>query len=75
VGCEQIGPRFTNAFAKLDAQGAELDLSQLTMHHCVVPDRNIPQLTLDAALAMLNDLVTRGRAASQIRKSPWWKFW
>ena len=56
----------------VEAAGAKLDLTQLKMYPCVVPDRGISNETMDAALAMLNDLVERNRSP---RKKSWWNFW
>ena len=56
----------------LESGGDNLDLSQLTMYPCIVPDRGVSEQTMDAALATLNELVERNRRA---RKKPWWKFW
>jgi hypothetical protein len=56
----------------MDAAGDELDLTEMEMYPCVVPDRGVSDQTMDAALAMLNELVERNRST---RKKPWWKFW
>lgn len=52
--------------------GGKLDLSQMKLYPCVVPDRGVSQSTMDAALALLHDLAERNRPK---RKKPWWKFW
>jgi hypothetical protein len=63
----------SNAILKaMNAAGDKLDLTQMKMYPCVVPDRDVSRQTMDAALAALNDLVGRSRPA---RKKPWWKFW
>jgi hypothetical protein len=54
----------------MDSAGEKLDLSQMTMYPCVVPERGVSEQTMNAALTLLNDLVERGR-----KKKPWWKFW
>jgi hypothetical protein len=54
------------------SQGEKLDFTQLKMYPCVVPDRGVSDQTMDAALARLNELIERSRAA---KKKPWWKFW
>jgi hypothetical protein len=56
----------------IEAMGDKLDFSGTTMYPCVVPDRGVSSQTMDAALAMLNELVERNRSA---KKKPWWKFW
>jgi hypothetical protein len=56
----------------MDAAGDELDLTEMEMYPCVVPDRGVSDQTMDAALAMLKELVERNRST---RKKPWWKFW
>lgn len=56
----------------LEDAGDEMDLSQMTMFPCVVPDRGVSDRTMDAAMAALNDMVERSRPP---KKKPWWKFW
>jgi hypothetical protein len=49
-----------NAILKaMAAEGDKLDLSQMKMYPCVVPDPGISDQTMDAALAKLNDLIDR----------------
>ncbi len=57
----------------MSAQGEKLDLSAVKMYPCVVPDRGVSQRTMDEAVAVLNELVERGR--SKARKKRWWRFW
>jgi len=56
----------------LETAGDKLDLTQMKMYPCVVPDRGIPNETMEVALAKLNDLIDRDRTP---RKKPWWNFW
>lgn len=56
----------------LEAGGDKADLTKMKMFPCVVPDRGVSDQTMDAALAVLHDLVGRDRSA---KKKPWWKFW
>ena len=55
----------------LEAAGDKADPSQLKMYPCVVPDRGVTSETMNAAMALLEDLVERNRP----KKKPWWKFW
>ncbi len=55
----------------MDAAGDKLDLSQMTMFPCVVPERGVSDETMDAAMAKLKKLVEKSPA----KKKPWWKFW
>jgi len=49
-----------NAILKaMAAEGDKLDLTQMKMYPCVVPDPGISDQTMDAALAKLNDLIDR----------------
>ena len=51
-----------NAILKaMAAAGDKLDLTQMKMYPCVVPDPGISDQTMDAALAKLNDLIDRKR--------------
>ena len=62
-----------NAILKaMEAAGDKLDLTQMKMYPCVVPDRGISDQTMDIALAKLNELIDRNRSP---RKKPWWNFW
>jgi hypothetical protein len=56
----------------MEAAGEKLDLTQVKLFPCVVPDRGVSDQTMDAALAMLQELVERSRTP---QKKPWWKFW
>ncbi len=63
----------SNAILKaMDAAGGKLDFTKMKLYPCVVPDRGVSDQTMDAALAMLNEMVQRHRPAN---KKPWWKFW
>ena len=53
--------------------GGSRDLTQLKFYPLVVPDRGVSQQTMDAALAVLNDLARKNPAAT--KRKPWWKFW
>ena len=55
----------------LEATQGKADLKGMKLFPCVVPDRGVSDETMQAALAMLNDLVERSRS----KKKPWWKFW
>jgi hypothetical protein len=57
----------------LNAGGSSTDLTQLKFYPLVVPDLGVSQQTMDAALAMLNDLARMNPAAT--KRKPWWKFW
>ncbi len=63
----------------IEAQEGKLDMSNMTMYPCVVPDRGVSQQTMDRALEALNGLVERRRSKpkpkSTVQKKPWWKFW
>jgi hypothetical protein len=62
----------SNAILKaMEARGDKLDLTQMKMYPCVVPDRGISDQTMDIALAKLNELIERNRSP---RKKPWWNF-
>jgi hypothetical protein len=50
----------------------KLDLTQMKMYPCVVPDRGISDETMNVALARLVDLIERDRPP---RKKPWWNVW
>lgn len=63
----------SNAILKaMDAMGNNVDLSRLSMHPSVVPDREASNETMEAALAKLREWAEKNRAA---KKKPWWKFW
>jgi hypothetical protein len=63
----------SNAILKaMESAGDKLDLTQMKMYPCVVPDRGVSDQTMDAAIATLNALVERNRPA---KRKPWWKFW
>jgi len=62
----------SNAILKaVEAAGDKLDLTQMKMYPCVVPDRGTSDQTMDIALAELSDLIDRNRSP---RKKPWWSF-
>jgi hypothetical protein len=54
------------------AAGDNLDLTKMTMHPCVVPDRGVSEQTMTAALAMLNELVARKGSVKQKPRSKFW---
>lgn len=56
----------------MNAMGDRVDLTQMKLYPCIVPDRGVSRQTMDAALTLLNELVERNRPR---RKKPWWKFW
>lgn len=63
----------SNAILKaLEGAGDDLDLTRIRMFPCVVPDRDAGGQTMEAALAILNDLVGSNRPPE---KKPRWKFW
>ena len=60
----------------MKSAGDKLDLTKMKMYPCVVPDRGVSKQTMDAALAMLNELIERNRARPVgHKKKPWWRFW
>ena len=63
----------SNAILKaMEGGGDDLDLSQIKMYPCVVPERGASGQTMEAALAILNHLVGHNRPPE---KKPRWKFW
>ncbi len=62
----------SNAILQALESNEDLDMSQLKMYPCVVPDRDVSQQTMDAAMAALEDMLNRGRPP-QVK--PWYKFW
>ena len=63
----------SNAILKaIEAAGDKLDLAQMKMYPCVVPDRGISNQTMAVALSKLNDMIEPNRSP---RKKPWWNFW
>jgi hypothetical protein len=57
----------------MEASGKKPDLAGTTIYPCVVPDRDVDQETIDAALAMLDAVVNASPPPS--KKKPWWKVW
>ena len=55
----------------MEDMGDDLDLSGMTCYPCVVPDRDVSNQTMDAAMAALHELIEQNSP----RKKPWWKFW
>lgn len=47
----------------MEQSGDDLDLSGARLYPCVVPDRGVPQETMDAALALLDQTIARQRPA------------
>lgn len=67
----------SNAILKaIDAHGDKLDLTQIQMFPCVVPDRDVSDETMDAAIAMLKSRAERDREPEpeKKKKKPWWRF-
>jgi hypothetical protein len=63
----------SNAILKaMEAAGDKLDLTQMKMYPCIVPERGVSDQTMDAALATLSELLEPAQPA---KKKPWWKFW
>lgn len=63
----------SNAIVKaIEAGGEKLDLTQIKMYPCVVPDRGVTEQTMSVALSKLNDLAGRNRSPE---KKSRWKFW
>lgn len=56
----------------LEATGSKQDLTQMRMFPCVVLDRGVSDQTMDAAIAILNDMAERDRST---KKKPRWRFW
>ena len=56
----------------IEAEGEKLDLTQITMYPCVVPDPGISDQIMGVALSKLNDLAGRNRSPE---KKSRWKFW
>jgi hypothetical protein len=52
--------------------GGDLDLTQIKMYPCVVPERGAGERTMEAALAILNERGGRNRPPE---KKPRWKYW
>jgi hypothetical protein len=62
-----------NALLKaIEASGENLDLTQIKMYPCVVPDRGVSDQTMGAALAKQSELFDRKPSP---QKKPWWNFW
>jgi hypothetical protein len=59
----------------LESAGDQLDMTQMKMYPCVVPDRGVSDQTMQAALDMLNQMVQQSVAEEKAKKKPWWKFW
>lgn len=56
----------------------EFDLADAQLFPCVVPDRDVSDQTMSAAMAKLNELVERRplpEGEAMTPKKPWWKFW
>jgi hypothetical protein len=63
----------SNAILKaMESIGDKLDLTQMKMYPCVVPDRGVANRTMKEAIATLNSLVKHKHSTS---KKPWWKVW
>ena len=60
----------------IEGSGEDLDLAGLTFYPCVVPDREVSQETMDAALHLLQQMVEARRSpAPPPPPKPWWKVW
>jgi hypothetical protein len=67
----------------MEGKGNDVDLSGFTLYPCVVPDRDVSQETMDAALRLMQQRVDRGRPApppeeqspAPPARKPWWKVW
>ena len=55
----------------LEGQSADADLSGISLYPCVVPDYGVSDQTMEAALEVLNGMLSKPVLA----KKPWWKFW
>ncbi|HEU4455106.1 MAG TPA: hypothetical protein VFR81_18730, partial [Longimicrobium sp.] len=73
----------SNALLNAMEGSGKVDLSGFTLYPCVVPDRDAPQETMDAALHLLQQMIDRGRPAPPPEEpspappasKPWWKVW
>ena len=60
----------------MEEMGDDLDLSQMEMFPCVVPERGVSDATMDQALAVLNQMIeSKPRDPHPPAPKPWWKFW
>jgi hypothetical protein len=67
----------------MDQSGKDLDLAGLTFYPCVVPDREVSDETMHAALSLQQQMVARKRPApppgtqspAPTPAKPWWKVW
>jgi hypothetical protein len=63
----------SNAILKaMEAAGEKVDLTQMKMYPCIVPDRGVSDETVNAAIDTLKSMIELNRPP---RKKPWWKFW
>lgn len=58
----------------MEGSEGDLDLAGLSLYPCAVPDREVSEETMDAALQLLQRMVDGERHAAPSRK-PWWKVW
>jgi hypothetical protein len=74
----------SNAILKaMKASGNDIDLAGFTFYPCVVPDREVSQETMDAALHLMQQMVDAERPApppaepapAPPPRKPWWKVW
>lgn len=56
----------------MEASGDKLDLTQMKLYPCVIPDRGVSNQTMETALAKQSELFEPNRSS---RKKPWWNFW
>jgi len=62
-----------NALVKaIEASGDKIDLTQIKMYPCVVPERGVSNQTMEAALAKQSEQFDRKPSP---QKKPWWNFW
>lgn len=73
----------SSGIVKAMERSEDRDLTGLTLYPCVVPDRDVSQETMTAAIQLLQDMVNRNRPAPSSAtvspapspKKPWWKLW
>ena len=57
----------------LESAGSEeLDLTEMTLFPCVVPDRGVSDETMDSAMAILHEMIDGNQ---EPKSKPWWKLW
>jgi hypothetical protein len=63
----------SNALSQAIQASDNIDLREVQMFPCIVPDRGVSNETMAAAMTALNAMVERKRPAPSIKR--WWKFW